>query len=93
MDKSTTKANTVSDGKKDESLHRNLTFSPNQRDISLPPLLNNNAFVKQYNDVVNRASSPRGGNSKTKNALPIANQSKIKQVIDELYHKEKRYVK
>lgn len=31
--------------------------------------------------------------NKNKNALPVTNQSKIKQVIDELYQKEKRYVK
>lgn len=66
--------------------------------LTLPPLMSNNALIKQYNQTISRFNekdSPRqrGATSKNRNALPVSKQSKIKQVIDELYQKEKRYVK
>jgi len=57
--------NTTSNAKgMDDSLHRGLTLSPGtftSKEVSLPPLLNNNAFVKQYNEVVSKEkkASPR----------------------------------
>jgi hypothetical protein len=81
---------------KEESTIKSMTFSPgvSTRDgtIFLPPLLSNNTLAKQFKDVMNKEPSPVR-TSNQRNALPVANQSKIKQVIDELYHKEKRYVK
>eukprot|EP00347_Sterkiella_histriomuscorum_P005013 403358235 len=75
-----------------KSINQNL-FKQHQ---VLPPLLQNQHSALQYNQTlqsINQQTNLKNGFNPVFNQLPMNNTSKIKQVIDDLYSKEKRYTK